>query len=216
VTGCQILVMAKEPVPGQVKTRLCPPATPEQAAAIAAAALADTLDTVAAVPAYRHVLVLAGRPSMHRPPVLATVPQRGTGLADRLANAYADTALPGTAALLVGMDTPQVTTDLLAAAIARLSTTDAVLGMAADGGWWALGLREPRHAAVLRDVPMSTPDTGRLTRDALRANGLRVADLPVLRDVDTADDAVAVAAEAASGRFAAAVRRELGERRVTR
>lgn len=216
MSGCQILVMAKEPVPGRVKTRLCPPATADEAAEIAAAALADTLETVARVPARRHVLVLAGRPTMHRPAGMTTVAQRGAGLADRLANGYADTALPATATLLIGMDTPQVTTDLLARAIAELSTVDAVLGMAADGGWWALGLREPRHAEVLRVVPMSTSDTGRLTGDALRARGLRVAQLPVLRDVDTVDDARLVAAEARGGRFAEAVRRKLERWSVSR
>jgi uncharacterized protein len=207
----QILVMAKAPVPGLVKTRLCPPATPAQAAEVAAAALADTLDTVAATPARRRVLVLAGDPAADprsanaphtaqspewreaaRP--LTVAAQRGTGLADRLANAYADTALPGMTSLLVGMDTPQLTPCLLSRALAQLATVDAVLGLAADGGWWALGLRDPQQAAVLRAVPMSTPDTGRLTAAALHGLGLRVAALPQLRDVDTATDARQVAA----------------------
>jgi hypothetical protein len=83
---------------------------------------------------------------------------------------------------------------------------DAVLGPAADGGWWALGLRDPAHAAVLRDVPMSTAQTGARTHAALRARGLRIAPLAVLRDVDTVADARAVAARCGAGsRFAAAV-----------
>ncbi len=204
MTG-QLLVIAKKPVPGRVKTRLCPPCTPEQAAAVASAALADTLDVVAATPAVGRVLVYAGGVPP-RPAGFAAVPQRGDGLAERLAHAYADTARPGTASLLVGMDTPQLTVDLLAAALAELSTVDAVLGPAADGGWWALGLRDPRHGAVLRGVPMSRPDTGERTLAALVGRGLRVAMLPVLRDVDTAADAHAVARDcAASARFPAAV-----------
>jgi rSAM/selenodomain-associated transferase 1 len=212
----QLLVMAKTPVPGRVKTRLCPPATPEAAARIAAAALTDTLAAVAATPAARRVLVLA-RSAVdgavwtvdRRPASVTVVPQRGDGLADRLANAYADTAVPDLPALLVGMDTPQVTPDLLAAAAARLTAAaepvDAVLGMAADGGWWALGLRDATQAAALRGVPTSTPDTGRLTLEALRRRGLRVAPLPVLRDVDTAADAWAVAAGCPGTRFATTV-----------
>jgi len=93
------------------------------------------------------------------------------------------------------MDTPQISPALLASAANRLgaASTDAVLGPAEDGGWWALGLRDPRHAKVLRWVPTSLPDTGRLTLAALRASGLRVAALPALRDVDVAADAHAVA-----------------------
>lgn len=212
----QLLVMAKTPVPGRVKTRLCPPATPQAAARIAAAALADTLDTVVATPVAGRVLVLAdlgdsavdgdhGWTPDRRPRSVGLVAQRGGGLADRLANAYADTARPGHAALLIGMDTPQVTPDLLATSADRLGSADAVLGMAADGGWWALGLNDLRHAEVLRGVPMSTPDTGRLTLAALERCGLRVAMLPVLRDVDTAADARAVAAGCPGGRFGRAV-----------
>ena len=81
-----------------------------------------------------------------------------------------------------------------------------MLGPAADGGWWALGLREPAHAVALWTVPMSMPDTGERTLAALRARGLGVALLPTLRDVDTAADAHAVAALCPGGRFAAAVR----------
>jgi len=190
----QLIVLAKTPVPGRVKTRLCPPCTPEQAAQMAAAALADTLDTVTATPAAARVLVVDG--DHPAPAGWARVAQRGGPLGERLTHAYADTLLPGTASLLIGMDTPQVSTALLEAAAHRLSAdeTDAVLGAAADGGWWALGLRDPHHADVLRDVPTSTAATGALTLAALRSRGLRVAHLPVLRDVDTAADAHAVAA----------------------
>lgn len=204
----QLLVVAKEPVPGRVKTRLCPPATPTQAAELAAAALADTLAAVAATPAERRVLVLAGS-RVPVPDGVTVVDQHGEGLAERLAHAYADTRMPGTASLLVGMDTPQLTAGLLSASLTRLATVDAVLGPATDGGWWALGLREPEHAEVLREVPMSTPDTFRYTLRALRRRGLTVELLPELRDVDTATDAVLVADELHArpdSRFAAAVR----------
>ena len=105
------------------------------------------------------------------------------------------------------MDTPQVDPDLLAEAAAPLrhGTVDAVVGPAADGGWWALGLRDPRAAAVIADVPTSRDDTGERTVAALRAAGLRVGLLPELVDVDTAADAVAVAREAPGTLFAAAV-----------
>ncbi len=205
--NAQLLVIAKAPVPGTVKTRLCPPCSPRQAADIAAAALSDTLAAVANTPAVRHTIVLSGRYAA--PAGLRTVPQRGEGLAHRLANGYADTALPGVASLLVGMDTPQLTPDLLTGVAGGLAEADAVLGPAVDGGWWALALRDPCHADALREVPMSTPDTAQWTVDALRGRGLRVGYGPVLRDVDTAVDALAVAAACPSGAFAQAVHAHL-------
>ncbi|MGI5186416.1 TIGR04282 family arsenosugar biosynthesis glycosyltransferase [Dactylosporangium sp. CA-152071] len=197
----QLLLIAKTPVPGQVKTRLCPPCTPEQAADLAAAAIADTVATLSAVPATRRTVVLSGQ--MTVPRGWSRVEQHGDGLGHRLANAFADTAMPGTASVLVGMDTPQLRVDLLSAAASLLDDADAVLGHAEDGGWWALGLRDPAAARVLRNVPMSTAETGDRTARALQALALRVAPLPVLRDVDTWADAEAVATSAPQGRFAA-------------
>lgn len=204
--SAQVLVMAKTPVPGRVKTRLCPPCTPRQAAEIAAAALADTLAAVAATPGVRRRLVVEG--DHPAPPGWDRTTQRGITLGERLANAYADTRIAGAGSLLIGMDTPQVSPELLDDAVRRLddADVDAVFGPAEDGGWWALGLREPAHGRVLSAVPMSTSDTGARTLAALRARGLRIAQLPTLRDVDTLVDAHAVAAMCpAAGRFPLAV-----------
>ncbi|TML31703.1 MAG: DUF2064 domain-containing protein [Actinobacteria bacterium] len=203
----QLLVIAKAPVPGRVKTRLCPPATYAQAAEIAAAALADTLAAAWATPAVRHTIVHSGH--IPAPSGWHRVPQRGDGLGARLANGFADTARPGTGSLLIGMDTPQVTPILLRAMATGLDRYDAVLGPAEDGGWWALALRDAAPARVLRDVPMSTVDTGTLTVAALRCRGLRVGYGPTLRDVDTAPDAWHVARLCRDSRFAAAVARNL-------
>jgi uncharacterized protein len=210
-----VLVVAKAPVPGLAKTRLCPPATPRQAAAVAAAALLDTLAAVRATRSVTPVLAYTGRfaEAERAAEIRAAlsgwhlVGQRGNGFCERLAHAHLDAAaaLPGRPVLQIGMDTPQVTPLLLDTALRRLAGADAVLGPAADGGWWALGLRDPRHATVLRDVPMSTPQTGQLTRQALAGRGLRLADLPILSDVDTWDTAVAVAASLRGSRFATTV-----------
>jgi uncharacterized protein len=191
-----LLVIAKQPVPGRVKTRLVPPCTHEQAAALAEAALADTLRTVLMAPAARRVLVLDGEPGPWLPPGFDIVPQCGGPLDQRLAAAFAAVRGP---ALLIGMDTPQVTPEMLAV---DWRAADAVFGPAADGGFWALGLREP-DPALLRGVPMSTSATGAIQRARLVAAGLRVAELPQLRDVDTAVDALAVAREAPQTLFAA-------------
>ncbi|GIE30456.1 hypothetical protein Ait01nite_035010 [Actinoplanes italicus] len=188
----RILVLAKAPVPGRVKTRLCPPCTPEQAAAIAAAALADTLDTVTAATAGSRVLVVDGE--YPAPPGWTAFGQRGGPLGERIAGAFEDTRTPGVPSILIGMDTPQLLVAHLETAARMLATHDAVLGPADDGGWWALGLRDPGHATVLRTIETSTATTGRQTLAALRGRGLRVGLLERLRDVDTAADARAVAA----------------------
>jgi glycosyltransferase A (GT-A) superfamily protein (DUF2064 family) len=199
-----LMVIAKEPVPGRVKTRLTPPYRPAQAAALAEAALADTLDAVARCPAERRVLVLDGRPGRWLPPGFEVVPQAAGGLDERLAAAFAGCAGP---ALLIGMDTPQVTPELLAPALQPdARAPGAWFGPAADGGFWALGLTRP-DPRLLRGVPMSTPYTGRAQYDRLTGAGLSVRLLPRLRDVDTAADAEEVARLTPGSRFAAAFAR---------
>ncbi|WP_030663216.1 TIGR04282 family arsenosugar biosynthesis glycosyltransferase [Streptomyces cellulosae] len=193
-----LLVIAKEPRPGRVKTRLTPPFTPHEAAALAQASLADTLDAVARTPAGRRVLVLEGEPGPWLPPGFDVVRQCAGGLDERLAAAFAHCEGP---ALLIGMDTPQVTPELLQVDFADC---DAYFGSAEDGGFWALGLAAP-DPALLRGVPMSTSHTGAAQR--ARLAGLRVRDLPRLRDVDTAYDAEVVARSAPGGRFAAELAR---------
>ncbi len=201
----QLVVLAKAPVPGKVKTRLCPPYSLDEAARLAAAAMQDTLDAVAGCPVVRRVLVLDGDPGPWLPAGFDVIAQRGDGLAERIENALADTWSSHAAPLLlVGMDTPQVESSLLSAALDRLLApgVDAVLGPARDGGFWALGVRRPAPDLV-SGVPMSTGHTGSDQLTRLEAAGLQVQLLATLRDVDTAEDALAVAAEAPRTRFAA-------------
>lgn len=197
-----LILLAKEPRPGRTKTRLCPPCSPDQAASVATAALADTLDAVRSVDDARPVLVLEGERPDFVPGDVEVVPQREGSHAERIAGAFSDVGGP---ALLIGMDTPQVTPPLLAEGIAALARPDdAVFGAAADGGWWALGLPAPRPELVL-GIPTSTDSTGARQRARLHEAGYRVHELPVLRDVDTWDDAVEVAGLVRDGRFGRAV-----------
>jgi rSAM/selenodomain-associated transferase 1 len=199
-----LLVIAKAPVPGRVKTRLTPPCTPGEAAALAAAALADTLTAVAGSRrAGRRVLVLDGEPGPWVPSGFDVLPQRGDGLAARLAAAFRDVGGP---AFLIGMDTPQVTAGLLDACLAALDGADAAFGPAHDGGYWAIGLRRP-DPAVFRDVPMSAATTAAVQRARLAELRLATAELPALLDVDTIADARRVAAAAPATRFAYALER---------
>jgi hypothetical protein len=208
-----LLVVAKAPVPGLAKTRLTPPATPEQAADIAAAALLDTLDAVRNTPGTVPVVAMTGdldlacRADEIRTALapMTVIGQRGADFAHRLANAHADAArcYPGLPIVQIGMDTPQVTPGLLRGTAALLADAEVVLGPAADGGWWALGLRDPLHANALRTVPMSRADTGARTLAALNRHRAMIAD--TLSDVDTVDDALRVAELVPTTRFAAAV-----------
>lgn len=216
VVPVTLLVVAKAPVPGRAKTRLAATVGNQVAAEIASAALLDTLDAVAASPAATRVVALTGELDdavgaaeiRSRLTTFIVISQRGNNFSDRLANAHADAAAVGAPPVLqIGMDTPQVTAELLADCGRRLVEAQAVLGLACDGGWWALGVRNPTLADCLRDVPMSQPDTGALTLKALRGNGVDVDILVELADFDVADD-VAVVRKVCppDGRFAQVTR----------
>ena len=179
-----LLVVAKAPEPGRAKTRLAATVGDRVAAEIAAAALLDTLDAVAAAPIAGRVVALTGdldaaacsAEIRGRLESFRVIPQRGSDFGDRLANAHIDAGLGsgGHPVLQIGMDTPQVTDELLASCARRLLQSQAVLGLALDGGWWVLGLQTSAAAECLRSVPMSQPDTGELTLKALHENGLDV------------------------------------------
>ena len=193
-----VLVVAKAPVPGEAKTRLAAGVGDQAAADIAAAALLDTLDAVAAAPVGARVVALTGDLEQAscgaeirgRLGDFIVIDQRGEDFAARLANAHADAApaAGNRPVLQIGMDTPQVTAELIAECAQALLDRDAVLGMARDGGWWVLGVADAAMADCLRTIPTSRPDTGAVTLAALRDTGIDVDLVAELADVDTVDD----------------------------
>ena len=210
MTTPTLLLVAKAPVPGLVKTRLAADVGEAAATEVAAAALLDTIEACTlAVGPERCLLALSGDVSaaVRADEIRAAVagwtitPQRGNGFGERLANAHAEVTGP---VVQIGMDTPQVTPAALLAVAGGLDGSEAVLAPAEDGGWWALALRDPAAADALIDVPMSTPETYAATRSALERRGLRVAESERLRDVDHLSDVAPVAAAAPRTRFAAA------------
>ncbi len=227
-----VLVMAKAPVPGRVKTRLCPPFTHEDAAAIAEACLADTLAAVAGCHAERKIIALDGSAGPWLPPGIEVIGQRGGRFDQRLANAWADIATDTSAScavsvvgsasgstgawgIQIGMDTPQVTSDLLDDQLAALTEQRrrsgrrrpaALLGAASDGGWWLIGLPGTDPHLVFPGVPMSTSHTGIAQARRLRSLGLRIVAGPELVDIDDAESLCCVAADIPASRTAAAVR----------
>ncbi len=194
-----LIIIAKETIPGRVKTRLHPPLSLEQAAQLAAASIADTLAAVGNLPTTRRILLFDGNLLPPGSESYDMTPQTAGDLDERLAAAFDEAVGP---TVLIGMDTPQVTADDLAPAFTEWpDDADAFFGPADDGGFWALGMREPR-GDLIRGVPMSRDDTGAIQLQRLRDAGLRVTMLPTLTDVDTIDSAREVAALAADTSFA--------------
>ncbi len=182
---------------------------------MAEAALHDTLDAVRSANADEHVIALDGDVGPWLPVGFRVVAQRGDSFSERLAAAWADCGGP---TLQIGMDTPQVTSALLDESMELLRTSDSVLGLAVDGGWWALGLHAEEPTAF-DGVPMSEASTGLEQRRRLRELGLEPRLLPPLVDVDTWADALAVSECAPEGRFGTrvrALRRELEHREPVR
>jgi glycosyltransferase A (GT-A) superfamily protein (DUF2064 family) len=204
-----VAVLAKAPRAGFVKTRLCPPFTLPQAAELAAAALADTLETVSHAVAdglvSRAFIVLDGDPALIAvPPDWAVLAQSAGSLDQRLATAFGDVyRIAPAPILLIGMDTPQLTMMDITAACEALSRdgVDAVIGLATDGGFWALGLGRPDERLLL-GIPMSTASTGRAQIERLLAHGLNVVTLDEMCDADDETSAQVVAAAAPDSRFA--------------
>lgn len=203
------LVFAKAPIPGYAKTRLSPTYPPHDAAALAAAALLDTIDAVEGAATSRPVLSLAGSLDdavCGRQIRLAlrswtVVPQVGRTFTRRLVVAHRDAASRGSGVVQIAMDTPQVTPAVLRQAATALDGSDVIIGPTVDGGWWLLGLRPGVDAAPLTTVEMFTTHTGRATAAAFENHGFRVLTVDELADVDTAQDAAIVAELAPETRF---------------
>lgn len=194
-----IVLIAKETVPGKVKTRLHPPLSLDEAAELAAASISDTLAAMALVPATRRILLFDGNRLPPGSEDYIVMNQVAGDLDVRLGALFDEC---DGATVLIGMDTPQVTAGMLAPMFEPWPRDiDAWFGPANDGGFWALALARP-DGDLVRGVPMSRDDTGAIQRQRLVDAGLRVRDLPTLTDVDTIDDAFEVAALAPDGHFA--------------
>jgi uncharacterized protein len=204
-------VIAKEPKPGFVKTRLCPPCTPEQAATIAAAGLLDTLDAIDAVVIHASsagyqltpTLIFEGDATDWVRSGYEVVKQRGGGLEERLANAYDDIG-PG---FIVGMESPHAVATI-AAALQAVSEGEDALGLAEDGGYWGIGLGsvDPK---VFRNVPMSASNTGLAQLAQLHRLQRSVYLLPQVRDLDTIADVQAAAIRTGNSRLETTARKIL-------
>ena len=188
-----ITVIAREPVAGNVKPRLVPPLSHEQAAQIAAACLHDTFaavsDVCAAHDDVRAVALIDGAAGPWIPADYDVHHQHGGSLGERLANGFADLG-PG---LVIGMDTPSSGKHLAAALEALRGGNDAI-GMTYDGGYWGIALASA-DPAVFHNVPMNTDHTGQAQLDELRRLGRQVTLLPTVHDLDHFEDIAPIVAD---------------------
>lgn len=194
----RLIIFAKAPVPGRVKTRLCPPLTPEEAAALHAAFIRDTLETALSGGTYGITLAytpaVSGRVFLKiiskSPVELST--QKGEDLGMRMHNSLSGAISSGAAkAALIGTDIPTLTAGLIKEAFAMLDGSDLVLGPAGDGGYYLVALKAPEKR-LFTDITWSTP---RVLADTLlraKALGLKVFLLPAMPDVDTPADLAAL------------------------
>ena len=189
-----IIVFTKAPVAGQVKTRLCPPLTPDEAASLHGSLILDMLERCQSLKGYDRIL--AGTPSSHHPFFRAMearfkIPvwdQMGDDLGARMVSAF-NKALgsPYRSVVIIGTDIPGINGQLLTSAVKSLQEHDVVLGPTVDGGYYLIGLRVP-VPALFENMPWSTDQVYALTERKIQALGLSLAVLPKLRDLDTVAD----------------------------
>jgi uncharacterized protein len=193
---CALTVMAKAPVAGQVKTRLTPPLTPEQAAGLNACFLRDTvvsLTDAAAATTARWVIsyMPVGEEAAFEgilPPGALLLPQCGNGFGERLLRTAEDLFACGFSSVcLIDSDSPTVPTSAFIRAAKELSTLGdrVVIGPSDDGGYYLLGLNR-QHKHLFENIPWSTAAVAQQTRERAKHLGLPVISLPSWYDVDEA------------------------------
>jgi rSAM/selenodomain-associated transferase 1 len=194
VTSTALIIFAKAPIPSAVKTRLCPPLTPDEAASLHGSLVLDAIERtkglqgitlyVAGAPDLAHPFfkVMEGRYGAH------LLEQRGPDLGARMRQALQDVFDHGAqAALLTGTDLPTLPRARLTEALALIKTHDVVLGPTADGGYYLIGLRK-MSPALFEGLAWSTTSVFAETKKKVEAAGLSLGLLPECRDLDTLED----------------------------
>ena len=194
-----LLVVAKEPAPGQTKTRLCPPLTPEQAASLYECFLRDTLDLMRRVAGIERVVCYLAEDARSYfegiAPDMQLRCQQGEALGERLDHLLTESLSRGSErAIVMDSDSPTLPPEYVARAFDVLDGADVVIGPTHDGGYYLIGMKQPQPH-LLREVPMSTPDVLDETLRRSRALGLKVEQLPRWYDIDTGDDLELLAQE---------------------
>jgi hypothetical protein len=199
-----LLIMAKQPIAGQTKTRLRPALSDEAAMALYASFLQDIVELARRLAGVDPII--AYTPQSARPyfqtlaPAMRMIPQRGASLGERLAEALGATLATGyTHVAAINSDSPTLPLAYLEQAFSMLAdeAVDVVLGPCEDGGYYLIGWKRP-HPRLVTDVKMSTPRVLQDTIDIANAQRLRIHLLPAWYDVDTPADLVRLRRELAS------------------
>ncbi len=190
-----LLVFAKHPTPGRVKTRLTPPFTPQEAAELYRCMLLDTLAKVRSISDVQGLLFYQNEPAalpyfQSLVPDFVVAPQQGCDLGARMAGAFRQTFSRGhRLAVIIGTDSPDLPVEYLHQAFRELAddSVDAVFGPSADGGYYLLALKRV-HDCLFAGIAWSTGTVIEVSLARAREAGLRVRLLPVWHDVDTVAD----------------------------
>jgi rSAM/selenodomain-associated transferase 1 len=187
-----LLVVAKQPVPGGTKTRLCPPLSQAQAADLYACFLRDTLDLMRNVVNVQCMIGFLPEDAREYfrqlAPDMELTCQYGASLGERLDHLLAETLASGSQkAVVMDSDSPTLPSEYISQAFALLEQADVVLGPTRDGGYYLIGLKRPQPH-LLRQVQMSTSHVLADTLALAKASHLAVSLLPTWYDIDTIDD----------------------------
>lgn len=185
-----LAMFAKSPLPGQVKTRLTPPLTPNECADLYRRMLLDTVSRVGTLSADPFICYHGEDRFFHRHfPHIPLLPQEGEDLGTRLENAFDALDSRGYAnRVVIGTDAPDLPLSYIEEAFRLLEQgSDAVFGPAEDGGYYLVALRSG-YGGLFRDIPWSGPEVLEKSLEKAAQGGLKVSLLPVWYDVDSFED----------------------------
>lgn len=202
-----LVIFGKAPIPGQVKTRLCPPLTPDEAATLQGSLVLDVVERArASAKSGQYDMVFACAPSrehvffkvLEDRQGLRLLDQVGGDLGARMHQAFQELFDRGYRhVVIVGTDVPTLPGSTFAAAFRTLQDHDLVLGPALDGGYYLIGLKRPAPD-LFAGIPWSSDQVAALTREKAEVLGLKTALLPPYRDLDRLEDLQALIGEAKS------------------
>ncbi len=194
-----LVIFAKAPIPGQVKTRLCPPLTPDEAATLHGSFVLDTLERTKAAAAKFKLPIdryMACAPSsthvffkiMEERQGVRLIDQVGEDIGARMHQTFATLFTKGyRQVIMVGTDVPSLPLSQYKQTCTLLASHDLVLGPALDGGYYLIGLKQPTPS-LFADIPWSTEHVLARTKEQAETLGLTLATIDPWRDVDTAED----------------------------
>jgi uncharacterized protein len=190
-----VVVVAKEPIPGKVKTRLCPELSPTDAAGLYKCFLLDRIREISTLPWVDRGIAYTPENALETFSAMAgdgfdLFPQRGEGLGERLNNIFLDKLGEGYEAVaIIDSDTPDLPSSLIKESFRFLLSkqTEVVFGPCHDGGYYLVGMREP-HPALFNGIPWSTANVLSMSLKKSRKLGLNVNLLSFWNDIDTFED----------------------------